>query len=124
MTTPDAAAHTDTLTELEQDALACRCHEAICPLHNEASDGYVEHEVSDLLASVARIKAEARAAGAADLAAKITALAGRVSAIADSIHGDSGWEHNSGCEGEPDCFACIELDLRAVAREATRNGDG
>lgn len=35
--------------------------------------------------------------------------------LADSIDGDSGWEHNSGCEGEPDCFACIVLDLRRIA---------
>ena len=43
------------LSEAEQNALACRCHEALCPLHNEASDGHVEHEVTDLLATVERI---------------------------------------------------------------------
>lgn len=39
--------------------------------------------------------------------------------LADTIHGDDGWEHNDGCVGEPDCFACIELDLR-VLLEADR----
>lgn len=47
-----AAVESIHLTEAESDALACRCHAGICPLHNEASDGYVEHEVTDLLAAV------------------------------------------------------------------------
>ena len=40
------------LTEAEQNALACRCDNGLCPLHNEASDGYVEHEVTGLIAVV------------------------------------------------------------------------
>lgn len=39
-----------------------------------------------------------------------------VIALADSIHGEAGWEHNSGCEGESDCHACVEEDLRRIAR--------
>ena len=61
------AADIAVLSEAEQSALACRCHEALCPLHNEASDGYVEHEVADLLATVERIIA-ARLAPLAALA--------------------------------------------------------
>jgi hypothetical protein len=49
-----------------------------------------------------------------DLRAKLAAI----ERLADSIHGDSGWAHNSGCEGEPDCLACIELDLRAILTAA------
>ena len=48
-------AEKDALTEAERDALACRCHESICPIHNEASDGYVEHEADALIAVVERI---------------------------------------------------------------------
>jgi hypothetical protein len=48
----------------------------------------------------------------------LRAMLAAVERLADSIHGDSGWEHNSGCEGEPDCFACIELDLRAILTAA------
>lgn len=46
---------------------------------------------------------------------RLTRVRAGVTRTADSIHGDSGWAHNSGCEGEPDCFACIELDLRRIA---------
>lgn len=46
--------------------------------------------------------------------AEVAALRERVEALADSIHGDAGWEHDGGCEGEPDCLACIEAELRAA----------
>lgn len=44
-----------TLTEAERGALACRCCEPICPLHNEAADGYIEHMTANLLATVEAI---------------------------------------------------------------------
>lgn len=46
--------------------------------------------------------------------AEIRRLREGIERLADSIHGDVGWEHNGGCEGEPDCFACIEADLRGL----------
>lgn len=49
------AAEPVALTEEQRNALACTCHESICPLHNEASDGYVEHSADELLAKVERI---------------------------------------------------------------------
>lgn len=40
------------LTEAERAALACECSVGVCPMHNEASDGYIEHAVDDLFAAV------------------------------------------------------------------------
>lgn len=47
-----------------------------------------------------------------------------VETVADAIRGDSGNGHNSGCEGEPDCLACIELDLRALLADTDGSGRG
>lgn len=56
---------------------------------------------------------------------RLARVAESVDSLADSIHGDSGWEHSGGCEGEPDCFACIVLDLRRIASEiGTPPGQG
>jgi hypothetical protein len=46
--------------------------------------------------------------------AREKALRERVERLADSIEGDSGVAHNYGCQGEPDCLACIVADLRAL----------
>lgn len=61
-------------------------------------------------------------AGAAE--ARLANVKAEVTRLADSIHGDSGWEHNSGCEGEPDCFACIVLDLRRIAAPSATPTEG
>lgn len=45
------------LTDQEREALACRCHEALCPLHNDASTGRVEWEPDALFAAVEEIVA-------------------------------------------------------------------
>lgn len=60
-TDPGPEGDRETLTEADRDALACLCHAAICPLHNEGSDGYIEYQVDDLLARVERILADRRA---------------------------------------------------------------
>lgn len=59
------------LTHAEEEDLACRCHETLCPLHNAASDGYVEWRPEELFTVAARIKADAYQQGRADLAAKV-----------------------------------------------------
>lgn len=88
--------------------------------------------VFDEAAAVAEVKhwkdhAEEAGAGFAQVcrdyarvSARNVALIDSITALADSIHGDSGGEHNSGCEGEPDCFACIEADLRRLAGHVIR----
>ena len=81
-------------------------------------------EITRLRAEVKHWKAHAEEAGEgfarvckdyARVSARNVRLVEGIKSLADSIHGDSGWEHNAGCEGEPDCFACIEADLRHLA---------
>lgn len=45
------------LTEDERSELACFCHSGICPIHNEESDGYVEHPADVLFGLVERVVA-------------------------------------------------------------------
>lgn len=56
--------------------------------------------------------------------AEIRRLREGIERLADTIHGDSGWEHSGGCEGEPDCLACIEADLRALLTPAGKPTSG
>lgn len=72
------------LTEAERDALACFCHDRICPIHNECdricpihnegAGGHIEYETGDLFSRVARIKAEAVQAERERIAREIEAL--------------------------------------------------
>lgn len=62
------------LTEADQVSIACLCHEALCPLHNEASDGYIEHNVSDLLEVVERLKGEWVEEARAEVLREVAAL--------------------------------------------------
>lgn len=45
------------LTEQDREELACRCHVAACPLHNDLALGLIEHEVAELTAAVEQIVA-------------------------------------------------------------------
>ena len=69
---------------------------------------------SDLLLSDALTRATALLAEVSGLRATVARVGQRIWALGESIHGDEGVEHNEGCEGEPDCLACILADLRAV----------
>lgn len=40
------------LSDEEIDTLLCRCDSEVCPVHNENSDGYVEHRVGDLIDAI------------------------------------------------------------------------
>lgn len=35
--------------------------------------------------------------------------------LADTLRQESGGQHVEGCEGQPDCLACIEFDVRRIA---------
>jgi hypothetical protein len=73
------------LTAEEQSAVACRCHAGICPLHNGESDGYVEHQASDLVAVVERILTDREAA--AERRGAVNALR----EAAEAVHTDPKW---------------------------------
>lgn len=38
--------------------------------------------------------------------------------LADTLRQESGGQHVEGCEGQPDCLACIEFDVRRIAKLA------
>lgn len=69
-------------------------------------------------ALVERIVAARESAAAtrarAEGAAEADRLRAGIWALGESIYGEEGVEHNEGCEGEPDCLACIVADLRAL----------
>jgi hypothetical protein len=56
------------------EALLCQCHDRICPIHNEESDGYIEFQVDDLLALLAARDADQRRLGAEAVVAAVEGL--------------------------------------------------
>lgn len=72
--------------------------------------GFADLYAAEFDRAVAAAATRARAEGAAEA----DRLRAGIWALGESIYGEEGVEHNEGCEGEPDCLACIVADLRAL----------
>jgi hypothetical protein len=132
-TCPQPTREADTLTNNDRYALwqAGDHHPDLCDCAGDdwSADGEWCGALEDTFATVARIKADARAAGAADLAAKITALADDLAAERDALR-EAYRQHNAGRAPDrprrrPDldtwanALEVTERKVCAVVREAT-----
>lgn len=114
--TPDSIALAYSLRDIPLLLAALDEAQQEAKLHEH---GYCEHSIAHnerlsqrIGVEVARAEAaEARAAAADRVIEQVRA---RIAGLADTIHGDDGWEHNAGCEGEPTSYACILDTLRSL----------